>query len=156
MQSLGRLRACVATGVLTTALLGAAAVVAPAASAAPAASGLVSRCTKAGNIIYPTYYIRMPVNSSGAGELDCVLPVGSTGSAVVALQRTLNRCYAAGLAEDGVYGDLTKGAVRKAQRAAGVTADGVYGPVTAASIRHATWSREIPDRFLGCRRYTPS
>lgn len=150
MQSMGRLRACVVTGALTTALLGTGAAVAPSASAA------LYTCVKAGNIVYPSYYIRMPVNSGGAGEVDCLLPVGSTGSAVTALQRTLNRCYAAGLEPDGVYGELTEAAVREAQRAAGVTADGVYGPRTAAAVRHATWSREVPDRFLGCRRYSPS
>lgn len=62
--------------------------------------------------------------------------------------RRLRACVATGA--------LITAAVRDAQREAGVAADGVYGPRTAAGIRHATWSREVPDRFLGCRRYSPS
>ncbi|MEV0039501.1 peptidoglycan-binding domain-containing protein [Streptomyces sp. NPDC050804] len=150
MRKKRRLRAFAATGALVAALLGTGVAVAPTASAA------LYTCTKAGNIVYPSYYLRMPVNSGGAGEVDCLLPVGSTGPAVAALQRTLNRCYSAGLEVDGVYGALTKAAVARAQRGAGVTADGVYGPYTAANIRHATWSRDVPDHFLGCRQYSLS
>lgn len=55
------------------------------------------------------------------------LSVGSTGPAVVTLQKLL------GITADGQFGPVTKAAVIKLQTALGVTADGVYGPATKAA-----------------------
>jgi peptidoglycan hydrolase-like protein with peptidoglycan-binding domain len=56
---------------------------------------------------------------------------GSTGEAVVGLQRLLNEKRRAGLALDGVYGSATRSAVRTFQRHAGL-------PVTGTTDRY-TW-----------------
>lgn len=58
---------------------------------------------------------------------------GSTGSAVVALQRKLKShypAYAGRLAADGIFGAATEAAVREFQRRAGIKVDGVVGPIT--------------------------
>lgn len=60
---------------------------------------------------------------------------GQKGWDVAALQFLLQRGgYGAGRA-DGVYGKLTRQAVKRAQRAAGIRVDGVAGPKTIAFLR---------------------
>lgn len=58
-----------------------------------------------------------------------VLKVGSVGPAVAALQRKLG-----GLAVDGVFGPLTRRAVRRFQRRKGLLVDGIAGPQTLAAL----------------------
>lgn len=54
------------------------------------------------------------------------------------IQSTLNSYFGAGLAEDGVYGKLTKEAVENAQRRLKVEVDGIFGCKTAqALLKHA-------------------
>jgi peptidoglycan hydrolase-like protein with peptidoglycan-binding domain len=64
--------------------------------------------------------------------------VGST-SGVAALQRAL------GVSADGIYGPITRRAVRRFQRAHGLHVDGIAGPVTRAALglsaRSATATR---------------
>jgi murein L,D-transpeptidase YcbB/YkuD len=64
------------------------------------------------------------------------LSMGSSGDAVVAVQRVLRSLGYTGTSEetlvldDGQYGNHTRYAVEKYQRANGLTVDGVVGPVT--------------------------
>lgn len=62
------------------------------------------------------------------------LQVGSTGDRVTALQRALNRAFAAGLVVDGDFGPRTKAAVVAMQRATRIEVDGIYGPQSAAAL----------------------
>ncbi len=60
--------------------------------------------------------------------------VGSTGSAVVALQQRLSALgYWLG-AVDGQFGPLTQQAVYAIQKAAGVVRDGIVGPITWSKV----------------------
>lgn len=53
-----------------------------------------------------------------------VLKMGSTGSAVMTLQRKLK------VAADGEFGPITRAAVKKFQKAHSLVADGIVGPMT--------------------------
>ena len=65
---------------------------------------------------------------------DAVLKRGSSGDAVVTLQKKLKQWgYYAG-AVDGVFGSRTEAAVRLFQRKNGLTADGIVGAKTAAAL----------------------
>lgn len=74
---------------------------------------------------------------AGAPEAVAMRPVlrrGSTGSAVVTLQRRLAALgYWCGSA-DGVFGHLTQQAVWAVQKVAGLGRDGVVGPLTWAAL----------------------
>ena len=72
---------------------------------------------------------------NSSGRYNCDLGVSNQGIAVRVLQFALNQCYGQHLAQDGIYGSLTKQAVEVAQRAAGITADGIYGPQTRDHIK---------------------
>ncbi len=64
------------------------------------------------------------------------LSLGSRGGAVAELQRRLNAWYPwIKLAEDGVFGPATQGAVRDLQRRAGLTEDGIVGPATRVALK---------------------
>jgi murein DD-endopeptidase MepM/ murein hydrolase activator NlpD len=64
-----------------------------------------------------------------------VIRFGDRGWDVAALQFLLQRAgHGAGRA-DGVFGPLTRAAVRRAQAAAGIGVDGLAGPVTIRSLR---------------------
>jgi len=70
-----------------------------------------------------------PVAAGGApGSAQPVLQLGSTGPAVVLLQRRI------GAAPDGDFGPLTRQAVQTAQRDHGLNPDGVVGPLTRAAL----------------------
>jgi len=66
---------------------------------------------------------------------------------VAALQFLLQRAGHGPGRADGVFGPLTGGAVRRAQRAAGVAVDGVAGPVTIRSLRAAVVPAADPGHF---------
>jgi murein DD-endopeptidase MepM/ murein hydrolase activator NlpD len=64
-----------------------------------------------------------------------LMRIGSRGWDVAALQFLLQRAGHGPGRADGLFGPLTRGAVRCAQRAAGIAVDGVAGPVTIGSLR---------------------
>lgn len=84
--------------------------------------------------------VTMPSTGTTAASTTCEMGYGAQSSAVSALQRTLNKCYGAGLGTpDGIFGTNTRAALRNAQIEAGLTGsgvDGVYGPVTRDRIAH--------------------
>ena len=75
--------------------------------------------------------------SSGKISAGQTLREGSNGEAVRTLQERLKAlgCYSGTVT--GHYGNLTKEAVRRYQRANGLTADGIAGPRTLASLSDA-------------------
>ncbi|NPV71308.1 MAG: glycoside hydrolase [Firmicutes bacterium] len=94
-----------------------------------------------------------------------VIKQGSSGPAVVTLQRLLSeKGYYSGRA-DGVFGPGTKASVLAFQRDAGLRADGIAGPATLQALRKAEPSRaarsgapglverfvEVARQFLGTR-----
>lgn len=69
---------------------------------------------------------------------DRALKKGSRGGDVVTLQRVLTmKGYSLGGA-DGVFGRLTKAAVKRFQRRRRLTADGIVGPITTRALAD-TW-----------------
>lgn len=75
--------------------------------------------------------------STSTSASSTVLSSGSYGSAVKALQETLNALgYSCGTA-DSSYGTKTENAVRKFQKANGLTQDGIAGPNTLTAIEKA-------------------
>lgn len=66
-----------------------------------------------------------------------VMRLGNRGWDVAALQFLLQRAGHGPGRADGLFGPLTRGAVRRAQRAAGIGVDGLAGPATIRSLRGA-------------------
>ena len=64
-----------------------------------------------------------------------VMRFGNRGWDVAALQFLLQRAGHGPGRADGLFGPLTKGAVRRAQQAAGIGVDGLAGPATIRSLR---------------------
>jgi murein DD-endopeptidase MepM/ murein hydrolase activator NlpD len=77
-----------------------------------------------------------------------VMRLGNRGWDVAALQFLLQRAGHGPGRADGLFGPLTRGAVRRAQRAAGIGVDGLAGPVTIGSLRHLEEPASGPVRFL--------
>ncbi len=59
---------------------------------------------------------------------------GSSGAAVVELQKALNACNAAGLSTDGAFGRGTESAVKAFQASKNLGADGKAGALTKAAL----------------------
>ncbi|QSQ19981.1 peptidoglycan-binding protein [Pyxidicoccus parkwayensis] len=70
-----------------------------------------------------------------AAKGDPILQQGSSGSAVVELQRLLTAAGFSPGAADGDFGAKTKAAVMDFQRARGLSVDGIVGPATWAALR---------------------
>jgi peptidoglycan hydrolase-like protein with peptidoglycan-binding domain len=107
----------------------------PALTSTPPASAQAS-CT--GSSAYDNsanHLVFVPTIGDDTHLDNCELGLGNDSNAVFWLQTTLNFCYGAGLATDGIYGPLTQAAVRHAQTLAGVTHDGIYGPQTRDHIK---------------------
>ncbi|MGA4509018.1 M15 family metallopeptidase [Propionibacteriaceae bacterium G1746] len=89
-----------------------------------------------GNITY--YYNKL----RGTTTTVPTLAVGSTGTRVTNLQRTMNTWFpsyaATPLTVDGVYGAKTESAVKEFQTRVGITADGRFGPVTRDKFHAVT------------------
>ena len=66
--------------------------------------------------------------TAAAGTGGATLKTGAGGGTVVALQRAL------GVSADGVFGPLTRRAVRRFQRSHGLTVDGIAGPATLRAL----------------------
>jgi peptidoglycan hydrolase-like protein with peptidoglycan-binding domain len=62
------------------------------------------------------------------------LAKGDVGLCVARAQQVLNQRCAAHLAIDGIFGDLTVGAVKSCQAASGLQPDGQIGPLTKNSL----------------------
>ena len=60
---------------------------------------------------YTAWY---PTRSKGTWDTWCWLERGDTGEGVRVLQQALNACYDARLTVDGIFGDKTAAAMRKA------------------------------------------
>ncbi|MGW4023883.1 peptidoglycan-binding domain-containing protein [Streptomyces sp. NPDC005009] len=148
-----RLAALATTGVTLAATLGAAVVAAPAASA----HGSYRHCTTSASLFAannPDYSVAIPLGYDESHvTATCYLTNGDTGTGVRVLQRALNKCYSAGLTVDGVFGDLTEAALRRAQRATGATVDGEYGPNTRNHIGWPTYRRST-GQFVHCYKWS--
>ncbi|GGT23952.1 peptidoglycan-binding domain-containing protein [Streptomyces chromofuscus] len=120
-------------GALLAGLLGGA--IATASSAAAVAN---YECNTSKQNPRGSYYILMPhQNYAPADPYWCYLKYGSQNSGVSALQFSLNKCYGAGLAVDGIYGNATRAAVVSLQQRLGIGVDGEYGPQTRDAMN---WS----------------
>lgn len=79
-----------------------------------------------------------PVTVPGGGAWAPLLQYGSQGSAVLELQRDMNRIFRGypqmPLMEDGEFGPMTKAAVQEFQRRTKLEADGIVGPLTWAKF----------------------
>jgi murein DD-endopeptidase MepM/ murein hydrolase activator NlpD len=73
-----------------------------------------------------------------------VMRIGNRGWDVAALQFLLQRAGHGPGRADGLFGPLTRGAVRRAQSAAGIGVDGLAGPATIRSLRSGTESSSQP------------
>jgi peptidoglycan hydrolase-like protein with peptidoglycan-binding domain len=86
-------------------------------------------------------------------RLRVALAPGSTGEAVLALQRQLNEKRAARLALTGTYDEATTAAVRAFQRHAGLTVSGSAGPgvwrVLVAHLERPAWRDRLCDYSVG-------
>lgn len=148
-----RLAALATTGATLAATLGAAVVAAPVASA----HGSYRHCTTSASLFAannPDFRVAIPLGYSGSQiTATCYLTNGDSGRGVRVLQRALNKCYSAGLAVDGVFGDRTEAALRRAQRATGATVDGEYGPNT---LKHIGWPayRTSTGQFVHCYKWS--
>ena len=71
---------------------------------------------------------------------------GSRGNGVRGIQRSL-RAHGYGVAEDGIYGNATKNAVRDFQRRNGLAADGIVGPQTTRALQGSMPS--VGSRYTG-------
>jgi Putative peptidoglycan binding domain len=76
------------------------------------------------------------------GDINCVLGLGNATDGVYKLQDALNRCYGAGLVQDGIYGPATRGAVVRVQQYEGIPADGVYGPQTRGAMKWPVYNAD--------------
>lgn len=109
-------------------------------AAAPVSA--TASCNADAYYYYKGHRVRVPVHywlpqgeTTTKTTTRCLMGVGSSGQGVEALQHTLNQCYDAGLAMDGIFGPRTRAALINAQRRAGTTPDGVYGPNTRDALR---------------------
>ena len=107
----------------------------PASTSAPPASAQASCTGSSPYINLANHLVFVPTIGSDTHNANCELGLGNDSDAVFALQISLNYCYGAGLATDGIYGPLTQAAVRHAQTLAGATPDGIYGPQTRDHIK---------------------
>lgn len=82
------------------------------------------------------------------------LQMGSRGDDVRRLQARLNDVGDYGLAEDGIFGAMTRSAVVRFQRANGLDDDGIAGPITlgALGLTSGTPSQPTPPGGAGRRR----
>lgn len=73
-------------------------------------------------------------SGSGGGYTGGVGGATSSDPNVVALQKFLNNYFNANLSVDGIYGSLTKAAVKKMQKTIGSVDDGLYGSETKKKL----------------------
>jgi Putative peptidoglycan binding domain len=125
--------------VLTGVLVGGLVAADPAAAAAS--------CNSTSAISRNGFNFTIPSVGHNTKKFKCVLGVGNQGAAVKSLQTQLNQCYLKtssvqghqrvldeALDPDGIYGTLTKKAVKAVQQHHDIDDDGVYGPHTRAAM----------------------
>jgi len=78
------------------------------------------------------------------GTWRCYMAHGAHSTAVSALQRSLNTCYASTIGTklrvDSDFGQRTRTALLRVQRKLHIHRDGIYGPQTALAMRHLAYS----------------
>lgn len=75
------------------------------------------------------------------------LKLNDDGDVVKYIQGTLNSYFGARLAEDGVYGKLTKEAVENVQRILRVKIDGIFGYKTAKAVLKYTLVDKVQNQY---------
>jgi peptidoglycan hydrolase-like protein with peptidoglycan-binding domain len=131
--------------VVAALVLGGAAVAAPAATAGPVCQGETG-FVQPGTL--PPVVRHLPTTANGNRDTYCGMHEGVRGGGVKALQRTLNVCYGQGIAEDGVYGPITRWAVANVQAFHKQTVDGWYDPQLAKAM---LWAGYADGRYVNCR-----
>ncbi|MFH9144233.1 peptidoglycan-binding protein [Streptomyces albus] len=129
MRLRGKIAACAVAGAAALAGLTVTASGASATSTATTAPAIASAALAPAAVPDET-----PCPYSGAHP---TLWYTDTGSAVRHAQCLIN-LYGYGVAEDGIFGDGTRSAVRDLQRRCGITVDGMVGP--------NTWNCLHPDK----------
>ncbi|MFI1421223.1 peptidoglycan-binding protein [Streptomyces sp. NPDC020731] len=140
---LPRTRAALFAGAVTASLLGGAVSVAPTASAAsyPTCNGVRTKALDAGATT-----VKQPYHK-GTNSRNCELRKGDSGPAVEELQFNLIHCHGKSTGgTDGIYGDLTRQAVREVQTAAKIGVDGIYGPETRKAMKWYYYVNGDPGR----------
>ncbi|SNT44846.1 peptidoglycan-binding domain-containing protein [Actinacidiphila glaucinigra] len=126
------------SGILSAGVLVAGVLGGTVAAASSASADATYECNTSKALAKGSYNVLLPhQNYAPADPYWCYLIYGSQNSGVSALQFTLNKCYRAGLAVDGMYGPATRSAVTSVQQRVGVSADGEYGPATRNAMN---WS----------------
>ncbi|MEW2033803.1 peptidoglycan-binding domain-containing protein [Streptomyces roseifaciens] len=105
---------------------------APVLLGAGAAQAATPTCST--SVSYTTVHGSSTTIPAAGRNVSCLLARGSSGNGVRALQLSLNECYGANLARDGIFGAGTQAALRRAQSQEGQAADGVYGPRTRDAL----------------------
>lgn len=75
-----------------------------------------------------------------------IVKLNHKGDIVKYIQSTLNLYFAAGLAEDGIYGKSTESAVKNMQKKLGINTDGIFGPKTASTLLNYISGSSIDDK----------
>ncbi|MEU1677240.1 peptidoglycan-binding domain-containing protein [Streptomyces roseifaciens] len=105
---------------------------APVLLGAGAAQAATPTCNT--SVSYTTVHGSSTTIPAAGRNVSCLLARGSSGNGVRALQLSLNECYGANLARDGIFGAGTQTALWRAQSQEGQAADGVYGPRTRDAL----------------------
>jgi len=114
----------------------------PAVPAAPAVTEQIQPlalpyCNNRGLFTSRGYTYHLPVSGSTA---NCVMDQGANSWGVFSLQEALVYCHGQNTGGiDGIYGPMTRQAVRNVQGKLGITRDGVYGPQTRDAMRRSNW-----------------
>jgi peptidoglycan hydrolase-like protein with peptidoglycan-binding domain len=90
-----------------------------------------------GKVLY-----HVPDAAPEAFNLSCQLWPGDRGAGVFILQDALIKCYGQTIAQDAIYGNATRQAVRNVQAFHGIPIDGVYGYGTRAAMVFAKYRRD--------------
>jgi peptidoglycan hydrolase-like protein with peptidoglycan-binding domain len=127
-----RRRASAAVLLLAIAIGALASIASPASASTPYCRTSIWQGTSQRTILVPA-----------AAGWRCYMGRGANSTAVAALQRSMNTCYAtvigAKLRVDGAFGPRTQTALLRVQRHLHIRRDGVYGPQTALAMRHPAY-----------------
>jgi len=99
-------------------------------------------------------YYHVPSIGTDSGNYYCSLVQGNTGWGVVVLQEALWSCYEQPIDNDGIFGTLTKEALKNAQRIINqrsdpdIVVDGEYGNQTRRRMLKATFDHANVGRII--------